>query len=84
MCVRTNTSREDDLADCSYAAGYSELEFPNDPSRFGLMDLVFVVSTSTAFVSADAFAFSSGKLTLHGVLYKPDGNGPFPAVIFNH
>jgi len=34
--------------------------------------------------AADAVAFSSGKLTLHGVLYKPDGNGPFPAVIFNH
>lgn len=28
--------------------------------------------------------FPSGELTLHGVLYKPDGLGPFPAVVYNH
>jgi hypothetical protein len=28
--------------------------------------------------------FPSGKLTLHGVLHKPDGPGPFPAVVYNH
>ena len=28
--------------------------------------------------------FPSGSLTLHGVLYKPDGAGPFPAVVYNH
>src|SRR5712691_174671 len=32
----------------------------------------------------DAVSFPSGNLTLHGVLYKLDGNGPFPAVIYNH
>jgi dipeptidyl aminopeptidase/acylaminoacyl peptidase len=34
--------------------------------------------------AADAVSFPSGTLTLHGVLYKPDGPGPFPAVIYNH
>ena len=29
-------------------------------------------------------AFSSGELTLHGTLYKPEGKGPFPAVVYNH
>src|SRR5207244_4005908 len=29
---------------------------------------------------ADIVAFPSGELTLHGVLYKPEGTGPFPAV----
>jgi len=29
-------------------------------------------------------AFNSGNLTLRGVLYKPKGAGPFPAVIYNH
>jgi carboxymethylenebutenolidase len=29
-------------------------------------------------------AFPSGPRTLHGFLYRPDGDGPFPAVIFNH
>ena len=32
----------------------------------------------------DIVAFPSGTLTLHGVLYKPDGAGPFPAVVYNH
>ena len=29
-------------------------------------------------------SFRSGDLTLRGVLYKPNGKGPFPAVLYNH
>src|SRR5215813_4907203 len=29
-------------------------------------------------------SFPSGDLTLHGFLYKPEGAGPFPAIIWNH
>jgi carboxymethylenebutenolidase len=29
-------------------------------------------------------AFSNGDRELHGLLYKPDGPGPFPAVLYNH
>jgi carboxymethylenebutenolidase len=29
-------------------------------------------------------SFASGNLTLHGVVYKPYGVGPFPAVVYNH
>jgi carboxymethylenebutenolidase len=29
-------------------------------------------------------SFRSGDLTLHGTLYKPEGRGPFPAVVYNH
>lgn len=32
----------------------------------------------------EVVTFPSGELTLHGVLYKPEGNGPFPAVVYNH
>ena len=32
----------------------------------------------------EVVTFPSGELTLHGVLYKPDGVGPFPAVVYNH
>lgn len=32
----------------------------------------------------DTVAFPSGNQTLHGLLYKPAGPGPFPAVIYNH
>lgn len=28
--------------------------------------------------------FQSGDITLHGYLYKPDGEGPFPAIMWNH
>src|SRR5439155_2641951 len=28
--------------------------------------------------------FQSGAITLHGLLYKPEGTGPFPAMLYNH
>jgi carboxymethylenebutenolidase len=33
---------------------------------------------------AEVVSFPSGKLTLQGTLYKPEGPGPFPAVVYNH
>jgi dienelactone hydrolase len=32
----------------------------------------------------DTVVVSSGDLKLHAVLYRPEGPGPFPAVLFNH
>ena len=34
--------------------------------------------------TGEVVSFPSGELTLHGVLYKPKGAGPFPAVVYNH
>ena len=34
--------------------------------------------------ATETVAFASGALTLHGLLYKPAGSGPFPAVLYNH
>ena len=34
--------------------------------------------------SEELVAFQSGALTLHGFLFRPDGDGPFPAVVINH
>jgi carboxymethylenebutenolidase len=45
--------------------------------------LVLMVSPLFVFAS-DVVSFPSGQLTLHGVLYKPEGKGPFPAVLYNH
>jgi carboxymethylenebutenolidase len=46
---------------------------------------VFAVFLFAAAVAAsDVVTFPSGTLTLHGVVYKPDGRGPFPAVLYNH
>src|ERR1700693_6174139 len=33
---------------------------------------------------AETVTFPRGEITLHGVLYKPEGTGPFPAIIYNH
>src|SRR5258708_23330415 len=34
--------------------------------------------------AADDVVFASGDITLHGVVYRPEGKGPFPAVVYNH
>src|ERR1700751_1541081 len=34
--------------------------------------------------AAEIVTFPSGEITLPGVLYRPEGTGPFPAVIYNH
>ncbi len=40
---------------------------------------------SGAIASAsDVVSFPSGSLTLRGVLFKPEGAGPFPALLYNH
>jgi carboxymethylenebutenolidase len=34
--------------------------------------------------AAEVISFPSKALTLRGVLYKPQGKGPFPAIVYNH
>jgi len=48
--------------------------------------LVFLWSMSGSAWAGEprTVTFPSGKLTLSGFLYKPEGNGPFPAVLYNH
>lgn len=50
-----------------------------------LLLLAFCVLWSSLILrAADIVSFQSGNLTLYGVLYKPEGAGPFPAVLYNH
>ena len=50
-----------------------------------LSGLLFLLLTAPLLaLTAEVVAFPSGELTLHGVLYKPEGTGPFPAVVYNH
>ena len=50
-----------------------------------LLLLAFCVLLSSLILrAADIVSFQSGNLTLYGVLYKPEGAGPFPAVLYNH
>jgi dipeptidyl aminopeptidase/acylaminoacyl peptidase len=42
------------------------------------------LTSPTVSARAEVVSFPSGKLKLKGVLYKPKGTGPFPAVVYNH
>jgi carboxymethylenebutenolidase len=42
------------------------------------------MSTSSSSADAEVVTFPSGSITLHGVVYRPEGAGPFPAVLYNH
>ena len=41
-------------------------------------------SGATVAAAPEPVEFSSGALRLHGLLWKPAGAGPFPAVLFSH
>ena len=51
------------------------------PYFSALFALLFLPSVLAV---VETVTFPSGEITLHGVLYKPEGTGPFPAVIYNH
>ena len=38
----------------------------------------------TSATASETVTFKNGDLVLHGLLYRPVGRGPFPAVLFNH
>ena len=46
--------------------------------------IISLFSFSLLLSGQEIVAFPSGNLTLHGVLYRPKGTGPFPAVVYNH
>src|SRR5580692_5871142 len=45
---------------------------------------LFWLSPLPFLSGADDVTFPSGDITLHGVVYRPEGKGPFPAVVYNH
>lgn len=51
---------------------------------FPLLLLLLLLLSRSILLAQDVATFPSGKLTLHGVLYKPEGAGPFPAIVYNH
>jgi len=42
------------------------------------------IEASRAAAGGEQVEFPSGTLRLHGLLWRPVGGGPFPAVLFNH
>jgi dienelactone hydrolase len=53
----------------------------SDPPAAGAIEAHSAPPTPTA---AEDVSFSNGAVQLKGVLYKPDGPGPFPVLLFNH
>jgi carboxymethylenebutenolidase len=52
-------------------------------NRLGRLTLFCLLPVPFLF-AADDVTFPSGNITLHGVVYRPEGKGPFPAVVYNH
>jgi dienelactone hydrolase len=50
----------------------------------GLMLLGLVVVAEAPAAGPDTVVVPSGDLELRGLLWRPSGHGPFPAVLFNH
>src|ERR1700676_3504591 len=53
-------------------------------SSHGFLILFSLLFSPLVLSAADIVAFPSGDITLHAALYKPEGPGPFPAVVYNH
>src|ERR1035438_8464157 len=53
-------------------------------TRHGFLILFSLLLSPLVLSAADIVTFRSGDITLHGVLYKPEGPGPFPTVVYNH
>lgn len=49
-----------------------------------LLNLAGTCFAQPKSVEPEEVIFSSGGLQLHGFLWKPDGAGPFPAIVWNH
>jgi carboxymethylenebutenolidase len=43
-----------------------------------------LLATLLSVAGGETVSFRSGELALQGTIYKPQGTGPFPAVLFNH
>ena len=46
--------------------------------------LIAQVTTAAAIQAPDTVAVRNGNLRLTALVWRPDGRGPFPAVLFNH
>jgi dienelactone hydrolase len=66
------------------------MEYIADSTRTGgwrcLLPAIALVALAGAAGAAEPqqVTFPSGNLELRGFIFKPEGNGPFPAVLYNH
>lgn len=49
-----------------------------------IVGLLLAAIAATASGAPEEVTFPSGDLTLHGFIHRPQGSGPFPAILYNH
>jgi dienelactone hydrolase len=54
------------------------------PLLFLGLIVLLLAAGAAAQVKPQEVTFRNGKFELHGFLWKPDGPGPFPAILWNH
>jgi len=50
----------------------------------GMLLFTLLQGIAAAQSKPEEVIFPSGRLELHGFLWKPEGSGPFPAIVWNH
>jgi len=53
-------------------------------TRISSLALLSLILAPPLLATGDVVTFPSGGLSLQGVVFKPEGTGPFPAVVYNH
>jgi dienelactone hydrolase len=49
-----------------------------------IVALLVALAAAAAVAAPEEVVFPSGELELHGFIQRPEGNGPFPAILYNH
>src|SRR6516162_11756964 len=52
--------------------------------RMCVLTVIAVLASSGAIAAPEAVDIPDGEVTLHATLYRPEGDGPFPAVVALH
>jgi carboxymethylenebutenolidase len=63
---------------------FSFLALRTDRFLCGMLLFALALEISVAQSNPEEVVFPSGGRELHGFLWKPEGTGPFPAIVWNH
>jgi carboxymethylenebutenolidase len=84
----TGTQREDSrpssLVTIARIILFSPLALRTERFLCGLLLFALAHGISVAQTKPEEVVFPSSGRGLHGFLWKPEGNGPFPAIVWNH
>src|SRR5580704_10435839 len=82
--ARRRHSRTSSLITVARIALFSFLKRRTERFLCGLLVFIVAQGVSVAQSKPEEVVFPIGGRELHGFLWKPEGTGPFPAVLWNH